>query len=57
MERDEHTIRKFYLQVNEESEKLETMCELYGILASNPTIILANKRIKVGIYGSCQFRE
>ena len=50
MKRDELTlegIKQFYVNVEKEEWKLETLCDLYETLAITQSIIFANTRRKV----------
>ena len=57
MKRDELTlegIKQFYVNVEKEDWKLDTLCDLYETLAITQSIIFANTRRKVG---SLDYRE
>ena len=51
MKRDELTlegIKQFYVNVEKEEWKLDTLCDLYETLAITQSVIFANTRRKVG---------
>ena len=66
VKRDELTlegIKQFYVNVEREEWKLDTLCDLYETLAITQSVIFANTRRKVGgggvlrgIVGACLFR-
>ena len=54
VKRDELTlegIKQFYVNVEKEDWKLDTLCDLYETLAITQSIIFANTRRKVGMLG------
>ena len=54
MKRDELTlegIKQFYVNVEKEEWKLDTLCDLYETLAITQSVIFANTRRKVGPAG------
>lgn len=60
MKRDELTlegIKQFYVNVEKEEWKLDTLCDLYETLAITQSIIFANTRRKVSACISCQDTE
>ena len=56
MKRDELTlegIKQFYVNVEKEEWKLDTLCDLYETLAITQSVIFANTRRKVSLPLSC----
>ncbi len=54
MKRDELTlegIKQFYVNVEKEEWKLDTLCDLYETLAITQSVIFANTRRKVRVQG------
>jgi translation initiation factor 4A len=55
VKRDELTlegIKQFYVNVEREEWKLDTLCDLYETLAITQSVIFANTRRKVGLRDS-----
>jgi superfamily II DNA/RNA helicase len=53
VKRDELTlegIKQFYVNVEKEEWKLDTLCDLYETLAITQSVIFANTRRKVGVW-------
>ncbi len=56
VKRDELTlegIKQFYVNVDKEEWKLDTLCDLYETLAITQSVIFANTRRKVRISAGC----
>ncbi len=56
VKRDELTlegIKQFYVNVEKEEWKLDTLCDLYETLAITQSVIFANTRRKVSLSPSC----